>query len=159
MIGRLVTLVLLALLWAAVVGSFDWLTMALGVVLGVVALFLVRGLLGRDSFRAFHPLKVLRLGLIFLWELFMSCVRVARDVLRPRLSFTPGIVAVPLDVDRDAEIVLFANLITLTPGTMSLDVSDDKSTLYIHQMSVDDPQAARDSVKGTFEKVIMEALR
>ena len=67
-----------------------------------------------------------------------SAVRVARDVLSPRLRVRPGVVAVPLDARTDLEITLFANLVSLTPGTLSLDVSPDRRTLYVHAMDLPD---------------------
>lgn len=60
----------------------------------------------------------------FLWQLLLSNLRVAYDVITPRLYMRPGILAVPLDAEIDLEITLLANLITLTPGTLSLDVSE-----------------------------------
>ena len=71
----------------------------------------------------------------------------------------PGVVAIPLDAETDAEITLLANLITLTPGTLSLDVSDDRRVLYIHAMYVDDVEELRRSIKDGFEKRVMELLR
>ena len=68
-------------------------------------------------------------------------------------------VAIPLDAETDAEITLLANLITLTPGTLSLDVSDDRRVLYIHAMYVDDVEELRRSIKDGFEKRVMELLR
>jgi multicomponent Na+:H+ antiporter subunit E len=73
---------------------------------------------------------------VFLRELVTSSIRVTRYVLQPTLTIRSAIVAYPLGVSTDREIAALANLITLTPGTMSLDVSEDKSTLYIHTMSV-----------------------
>ena len=83
----------------------------------------------------------------------------AYDVITPHLYMRPGIVAVPLDAKTDQEITLLANLITLTPGTLSLDVSHDKRTLYVHAMFVDSPESVRDSIKNGFEKRLLELLR
>ncbi|MEN8150722.1 MAG: Na+/H+ antiporter subunit E [Planctomycetota bacterium] len=101
------------------------------------------------------------LGLLFffLWELVLSSIRVARDVLSPRPRFKPGIVGVPLDAETDAEITLLACLITLTPGTLSLDVSEDRKTLYVHAMRVEDPEAFRREIKAGFERRVLEFLR
>jgi multicomponent Na+:H+ antiporter subunit E len=71
----------------------------------------------------------------------------------------PGIVAVPLDAQTDLEITLMANLITLTPGTLSLDVSEDRHTLYVHAMFVDSPESVRDSIKNGFERRLLELIR
>jgi len=68
-------------------------------------------------------------------------------------------VAVPLDARSDMEITLLANLITLTPGTLSLDVSDDRSVLYVHGMFVEDAQLMREQIKNGFERRVLELLR
>jgi multicomponent Na+:H+ antiporter subunit E len=68
----------------------------------------------------------------------------------------PAIVAIPLDLRGDLEITLLANLITLTPGTLSLDVSSDKRVLYVHSMYVTDIAAFRSEIKNGFEKRVKE---
>ena len=95
----------------------------------------------------------------FLGELVLSSVRVAWDVLSPNPGFRPGIVGVPLDARTDSEITLLATLITLTPGTLSLDVSEDRKTLYVHAMRVEDPEAFRREIKDGFERRVLELLR
>ena len=71
----------------------------------------------------------------------------------------PGIIAVPLDAKTDVEITLLANLVSLTPGTISLDVSDDRSVLYVHAMFVEDPQRLCQEIKSGFERRILDLLR
>jgi multicomponent Na+:H+ antiporter subunit E len=73
----------------------------------------------------------------------------------------PGIIAIPLDARTDLEITLLANLITLTPGTLSLDVSADRRVLYIHVMYIDndDIEAVRRNIKDGFERRVLEGLR
>jgi multicomponent Na+:H+ antiporter subunit E len=90
--------------------------------------------------------------LFFLWELVLANLRLARDVVGPVSRLRPGIVAVPLDVTGDAEVAVLANLLTLTPGTLSLDVSSDGKVLYVHAVSAADPQALRAGIKAGFEQ-------
>jgi multicomponent Na+:H+ antiporter subunit E len=73
----------------------------------------------------------------------------------------PGVVAIPLDARTDAEITLLANLITLTPGSVTLDLSEDRSVLYVHAMYIDggDVEAYRRSVKEGLERRVLELLR
>lgn len=92
----------------------------------------------------------------FLWELVLSNLRIARDVVRPQRELAPAVVAIPLDLTSGAQITMLANLITLTPGTLSLDVSSDRKTLYIHAMSGRDPEAVRQGIKRGFERRIQE---
>ena len=94
-----------------------------------------------------------------MWELFLSNLRVAWEVVTPTHDMEPGVVAIPLDIKTDHEITLLANLITLTPGTLSLDVSDDKKFLYIHAMYIgDDKEAFIHSIKDGFERRVMEVF-
>ena len=101
----------------------------------------------------------LGLALFFLGELIHANLRLARDVVSPRLAMRPGIVAVPLDATRDAEIVLLAALINLTPGSVALDVSPDRRRLYVHVMYMRDPDAARAEIKNGFERRVLQLLR
>jgi len=150
--------VLLALAWAAVTGSFTFPNLTFGLVLGCLTLYLVREQRGpvRSAVRAG---KVLSLALLFVKELILSAWRVARLVVSPRMELSPGIFAYPLKVDRDFEITLLANLITLTPGTLSVDVSDDRRVLYVHAIDCSDAEAAIKDIETGFERKILEAFR
>jgi len=101
-------------------------------------------------------LQALGLLAFFSWELILANLRVARDVLRPLRKLRPAIVAIPLDLESGAQITLLANLITLTPGTMSLDVSSDRKVLYIHAMDGRDLENLRRGIKLGFERYIKE---
>lgn len=105
--------------------------------------------------------QILYFILFFLWELLAANLRVAVDILTPPHQMRPGIIAIPLDVETDAEITLLTNLITLTPGTLSLDLSADRRVLYIHTMYIDrdDIDAARERIKSGFERRVLEVLR
>src|SRR5699024_8428136 len=97
--------------------------------------------------------------LFFTWELFKANLQVAYDVITPRHDMQPRVIAIPLAVKTDAQHTLLANLISLTPGTLSLDVSQDRRVLYIHAMYVDDPDAMRHEIKTGFERRVLEVLR
>ena len=100
----------------------------------------------------------MRFFFFFLRELVVSNLRVAYDVLTPTDYMRPGVIAVPLDAHTDGEITLLANLISLTPGSLSLDVSTDRRVLYVHMMYLDDPEQAREQIKY-FESRLLELLR
>jgi len=147
----------LAFIWGAITGSYQLPNLLFGFAMGYAALWLLRGQFQSKYFLRTH--RVISLLLTFIYELIVSSLTVARDVLSPRMDFKPGIVAIPLDAEDDFHIMLFANLITLTPGTMSVDVSDDKSTLYVHAMRLeDDPSALVADMKETFEARIVETM-
>ncbi|MBO6893627.1 MAG: Na+/H+ antiporter subunit E [Roseibium sp.] len=150
--------ILLALAWGAVTGNFSELNLAFGFVLGLGALYLIREQVGTTAYFK-RVQQGLQLAFMFVHELILSAWRVAMIVLRPKIELQPGIIAFPLTVDRDFEITMLANLITLTPGTLSVDVSEDRKTLYVHCIDVPDPQATIDDIKNGFERKILEAFR
>ncbi|UNK37209.1 Na+/H+ antiporter subunit E [Shinella sp. H4-D48] len=153
-----VIVALFALVWLAVSGSFTIPNLLLGLAAGALSLWLIRGHIQLDG-RRVRPLKVLSLVLLFIKELALSAWKVAVLVASPKMALKPGIFAFPLTVDRDFEITLLANLITLTPGTLSVDVSEDRKVLYVHAIDCSDPAAARRDIANGFEKKIMEAFR
>jgi multicomponent Na+:H+ antiporter subunit E len=105
--------------------------------------------------------KLFKLIGFFIKELFISNFRVAYDILTPVQRMTPAIIALPLDAKTDHEIVALATLLTFTPGTLSLKVSADRKTLYIHEMYIPgkDVEALKKKIKDGFEKRILELSR
>ncbi len=150
--------VLLALAWAAVSGSFSPHNIVFGFVLGIAALSLIREQVGSVGYFG-RARRVVSLALLFVYELILSAWRVTVLVLSPNMKLKPGIFAYPLKVDRDFEITLLANLITLTPGTLSVDVSEDRRFLYVHAIDCSDPAQTRREIADGFERKIMEAFR
>ena len=98
------------------------------------------------------------LGLVFLYEIVASAWRVAKLVLWPRIDIQPVIIGYPLSVTSDFEITLLANMITLTPGTLSVDVSEDRGTLYVHAIDCWDNAQTIADIERTFERRIREAF-
>ena len=148
---------LLALSWAALVGSFTLPSLLLGYGIGYLALWVARPLFGKTTYFE-RVWRMLRLALLFVYEIFVSSLRVVWDVITPTQRSQPGIIAVPLDAQSDGEILLVANLISLTPGSLSLDLSRDKKTLYVHAMFVEDPEDLRRAIKSGLERWVLEAL-
>lgn len=93
--------------------------------------------------------------LFYLKELLLSNVKVLRDVLRPSMNFQPAIILLPLDTTNDFQVLVLANLISMTPGTLSVDVSNDRKALYIHSMYGEDIDGLKQSLKDSFEKRII----
>lgn len=149
----------LALMWAAVTGAFTFGNLVLGGAVGVVALLLMRHRIVRPTLFVKFRKAFSLLGL-FLYELCMSAFRVLVLVLSPDMSkrLKPGIIAYPLNLATDAEIALLANMITLTPGTLSVDVSNDRKHLYVHALSVPDREALIADIAGGFEAKIREVF-
>lgn len=95
----------------------------------------------------------------YLKEVVLSTLRVAMDVVTPANYRRPGVIAMPLDAETDAEIALLANLITFTPGTLSIDVSRDRKILYVHAMFLTDPEKDKRALKEGLERRVLDLLR
>jgi multicomponent Na+:H+ antiporter subunit E len=102
--------------------------------------------------------RILKLVLVFLREFTVSVYKVARLVLSPHMRYTPAAFRFPLRLTRDSHITLLANLITLTPGTLTVDVTEDRSALIIHAIDSPDIEATRAEIRDGFERLILEAF-
>jgi multicomponent Na+:H+ antiporter subunit E len=149
---------LLAIAWAAVSASFTLANLVFGFVLSAIALYLIRTEVGYVGYLT-RSWRVISLAGLFVYELILSAWKVTTLVLSPKMNVKPGIFAYPMKVDRDGEITLLANLITLTPGTLSVDVSDDRRTLYVHAIDCSDVDQTRRDIAEGFERKILEAFR
>ncbi len=154
--GRWGMALIFTLIWIGVTGSFTILNAALGLVLAFLCIFIVRHELQDRTIRP--TWGVVPLFFLFVRELGLSAWKVTHLVLSPDMGLRPGIFACPLQVTRDFEITLLANLITLTPGTLSVDVSADGRTLFVHAMDCGDVARARRDIAEGFERRIMEAF-
>lgn len=161
MIATLVRILLLTLIWAALQGTFDVGNLVLGGLFAWGVLWISHPMFNpserrlREGVRPLPRLwRTFVLILVFIREVVLSAVEVAWLVIQPTLRIRPAIVAVPLDVRTDREITVLANLISLTPGTLSLDVSPDRSQLFVHTISVetDDGREVITDIKETLEK-------
>jgi multicomponent Na+:H+ antiporter subunit E len=104
-------------------------------------------------------MRWLSLIVLFTRELIVSALKVAWLVLQPRINIRPAIIAYPLTVTTDAQITLLANMITLTPGTLSVDVSEDRKTLYIHAIDMASKEALIGDIAAGFETKVLQVLR
>ena len=93
---------------------------------------------------------------LFLWECLKANFDVAFRVLSPTLPISPGIVKVKTSLTSDIGLTFLANSITLTPGTMSVDIDEEKKMLYVHWISVKDKdiEAATDVIVARFERIL-----
>jgi multicomponent Na+:H+ antiporter subunit E len=104
-------------------------------------------------------LPTLSFLIFYLKEVLVANLRVAWDVLTPQDLSDPSIIALPLDAQTDFEILVVANLISMTPGTLSMDVSSDRQTLYIHAMFTGDVEVLKRELKENFEARVLRLLR
>lgn len=153
-----ITNILLALAWIAVTGQFHPDNFMAGFAFSYLILWLVHRTIHPSNYFSKVP-QVVAFVFFFGKELIKANLRVAYDVVTPHHHMHPGVVGIPLDVKTDAEITLLANLITLTPGTLSLDISADRRILYVHAMYLDNLDEFRRVTKQGFERRIRELLR
>ncbi|MDQ0163906.1 Na+/H+ antiporter subunit E [Bacillus alveayuensis] len=147
-----------AFIWMFLQNDYSGSSFFIGYVLGLLIIFALRRFFPR-RFYLYNVIAVIKLIFIFLKELVLSNIAVLKVILSPKLTMRPGIFALETELEKDWEITLLANLITLTPGTLVVDVSDDNKTLYIHAMDIDDVDQVRMDIKNSFEKAIKEVSR
>ena len=147
----------LAVIWCLFNESFALDIFIFGFLLALFIVFLLR----RAYLEPHYVQRLLRIVgfiLIFIKEVIKANIAVIRIVYHPRLKLylKPGILEYPLTVDTGFSITLLANAITLTPGTLSVDVSPDRKYLYIHFLHVDHPEKAKESIRNFLEKPILQ---
>ena len=144
--------ILLALAWAALQGDITLVNLLVGYIVG----YLILAVLARGgvmpSTLASRTAHAVGLAGFFVREILVANMRVAADVLRPQTRIRPAVVAIPLDVTSDGEILLLSMLINITPGSVTIDLSDDRGTLYVHVMHMTSAEATRREIKDGFER-------
>lgn len=149
---------MLALIWVVLTGAFTGYNFLVGFIFGYVALSILQRHISLLNGYSRRLPNLLRFLVFFFVELVKANIKVAFDVLTPVWYMKPGVIALPLEAKTDMEITFVANLISLTPGTLSLDVSDDRRVLFIHAMFLDDEESLRADLKE-MEKRALEVLR
>lgn len=145
----------IALIWMLLRNEFTFVEFMLGYIVGLLMLFFLRRFLKFDFyFRRVYAL--VKLIVLFFYKLILSNIDVIKIVLSPKLNIQPGIIAVPTKLKTDWEVTLLANLISLTPGTLSMYFSEDGRTIYVHSIHVPDKEEAIKEIHDSFEKAIME---
>ena len=149
---------LLSFIWVALTGSLSYSSFIFGALLGFFVLWVMSS--NEQDQRYFHRVtKIISFLLYFIWEMIKANVQVAYDVMTPKYFFRPGVVRFPLSAETDLEINVLSTFISLTPGTLILDVSEDKKALYIHVMYLNDPETFVNGLKMGVERRLMEVLR
>ena len=145
---------LLALAWMILTGSFTGPSFVVGFLFGYVCLALMQRHVPALNGYAQKVPGVIAFIFYFFWQVIKANAVVAYDVATPRLSIKPGVIALPLELKSSIGITILANFITLTPGTLSLDVSDDRSVLFIHAMYLEDEDELLRELKEIESRII-----
>ena len=155
---QIVINLVIAIMWMFLSETYTLTSFIAGYILGIILLLLLnRFIPGRFYLDRF--VKIIQLIFLFIKELIKSNIDIVKLVYTPKPDIEPGIFAYETELKSDWELTLLANLITLTPGTLSVAFSNDNSTIYIHAMDIDDIDESIQSIKNTFEKAIMEVTR
>lgn len=150
--------VLLAVLWMFLQNEYTAVNFISGYIIGILILFIIRRFLKFDFYlKRFWA--IIKLIYLFIVELIKANIDVVKVVLKPKQDHQPGIVAVRTQLESNFEISILAALITLTPGTISMDFSQDSKTIYVHSIDVPDKEAMIKDIQGSFEKAIMEVTK
>ncbi|MEC4678970.1 MAG: Na+/H+ antiporter subunit E [Nitrospirota bacterium] len=158
--------VVLALIWCALQEKLNVTEFVIGSVFGYGIIFMLKRVL-EDEKEKISPSQGVSFVLfwrvfcyffVFIKEMIKANIDVVKIVLSPKLKMTPGIIAYKMDVKTDAGITLLANSITLTPGTLSVDISEDRKTLYIHALHIEDAAELQQSIRDSLEKHTKDIL-
>ncbi|MDD3620532.1 MAG: Na+/H+ antiporter subunit E [Desulfobulbaceae bacterium] len=109
-----------------------------------------------DRPRLRKPLKLLGYIAVLLWDIVLANLTVARLILGPTGRLRPAFIRLPLELRNEFAVVVLANTLSLSPGTVSADLSPDRRTLLIHFLDVDDPKQAIAHIKQRYEKPLQE---
>lgn len=143
--------------WLLMVNDFSLGHWLLGAFLALVLPLLCRDLL-LSTPRIRRPGLLLRFIALVLYDIVVANLQVARLVLGPKARLQPGFVEIPLELTDDLAITILASVITLTPGTVSADLSDDRRMLLVHGLDVPDPQALAADIKARYEAPLKEVF-
>lgn len=169
MISMFLANILLAFVWSIAFGGFTPANFLIGMVLGYIAIRIATFGGGNDR----YSVRVWRFAsflLYFLWQMLLANIKMAGYTLSPLGRLRPAILAIPLDIPdkpdgtpgdpmTDFEITALANVITLTPGTLSIDVSEDRRALFIHFMHVADRDAVVEEIETGFKARLLGLTR
>ncbi|WP_438350510.1 Na+/H+ antiporter subunit E [Paenibacillus sp. FA6] len=148
---------MIAFLWMFLHNDWTGSRFVIGFLLGILVLLGMRRIWTRLYLEKVWAL--IKLILLLLRELVVSSYVVVKVVLRPELNIHPTILKYTTELTSDWEVATLMTLVCLTPGSVVLELSDDKRTMYIHAMDVDDPAQFRANIRDTFERAILEVTR
>lgn len=147
--------VILWLIWLLLNNTVDPAHMILGAVLAIFIPWFTSAF-WPEKVRIRRPWLLIKYIVIVLYEILVANVVVAKLILSRQDKLQPGFLHVPLELESSIAIAVLANTISLTPGTVTCDLSDDRRSLLIHALHVKDPQATVNEIKQMFEKPLKE---
>ena len=160
MLGQFVINIFIAALWFLLADdpNADFTTFMSGFFIGILILYAMHRFFG-TQFYLRRVLKILKLIFLFIQELLLSSVEVLKQVLDPQLKITPGIFTYETRLEGDWQVTALALLLTLTPGSVVMEVSEDGKTFYIHAMDIVESKETVLRSIGKFEAAIWEVTQ
>lgn len=147
---------LLALAWMLLENTVSAGVLVFGLLLGLI-IPIVTAAYWPDRPKIRSPFGMAIYMLIVIWDILVANVVVAWTILfKSNDSMSPAWVSIPLDIRRPESIAILAGTITLTPGTVSADLSSEGHSLLVHCLDADDPAAIRDQIKQRYESRLKE---
>lgn len=150
--------ILLTFVWIALTGTLNYANFIFGFTLGFFILW-IRERTGENKSYFYRVPKIIFFILNFMKDMLKANLQVAFDLITPDLFSKPGIIAYPLDAKTDFEITMLSNIIALTPGTMVIDLSDDRSIIYIHVLYLNNKGKFIKEFKENTEMKLLEIIR
>lgn len=151
---RPVAFLVVVAVWVGLWGSPSWANLMTGIGVALALALLLKGSAGSADRHVVHPLAMVSLVLWFVVELVKANVVVAWEIVRPGSRIVPGVVAVPLRTGSRLCATILANVITLTPGTLSIEVDLEARLLFVHALKAPDPEALRSELGAIQDRVL-----
>ncbi|MFD2200715.1 Na+/H+ antiporter subunit E [Shivajiella indica] len=149
---------LLAIIWVMATGTLTEENFIFGFMVSFLILYLIT--VNKEERKYFTMLpKLIYFILFMLWQIIKANFQAVKESLYTKSKLSPAIVKYPLEASSDVEITLLANLVALTPGTLVIDISDDKKVMYIHVLHLENKESFISEVKNNFEKRLLELMR
>lgn len=147
---------LLAVVWILLQNEFSAGMAVFGLILGII-IPISTARWWPDRPRGMRLGKMLAYCLIVMWDIIVANVEVAWIVLtKPNAKMQPKWVVIPLELRSPEAITILAGTITLTPGTVSADLSSEGHSLLVHALDTEDADAVRDEIKARYERRLLE---
>jgi multicomponent Na+:H+ antiporter subunit E len=160
MIQHLLMNLMLTFVWVAITGTLNFVNFLFGYILGFAILWLIERRKNKEKKQYFYRVpKIIGFILYFIYDLLKANFKIAFDVMTPNYFMSPGIVEYPLNAQNDFEITMLSNIISLTPGTLIIDVSEDRQAMYIHAMYLTDKEKFIEHIRNNIENRLLEILR
>ncbi|MCM3786771.1 Na+/H+ antiporter subunit E [Neobacillus mesonae] len=158
MSGQIILNLIIAFLWMLLNHSWSGASFFVGYALGLLIIFVFRRFFPEPFYlrKIWATIKLLKLLIV---ELFRSSFEVISHIVKPRLDISPGTFKYETELRSEFEIMLLFLFISLTPGTLPLEISRNKRTIYMHAFHIPDEKKIAEDIKNTFEKAIMEVTR